>query len=258
VDRLAIYPDRARAHMPPFPKPTFKYGYNAGKQVALLRAHKAARGIPAKAGGKLLVLTWNIANLGQQERADEDITLIAEIMSWFDVVAVQECKENLGHLFDILHKLGNRYRALSSDASGNNERMAFLYNANKVKLLEEVGEIAFPPSHASSRPWATSTCRWRRRGTRSSTPSRSSGSRSRTTRRRSPRGPHAGADADLPARVPVRGRCRGALVAARAHAGDRVARPDRARPVAACRRRAPPCGRSRRRAASSIAWSSSG
>jgi hypothetical protein len=65
-------------------------------------------------------------------------------MSWFDIIAVQECKENFGHLFDILHRLCDPYRALCSDASGNNERLAFLYNSNKLKVLEEIGEIAFP------------------------------------------------------------------------------------------------------------------
>jgi endonuclease/exonuclease/phosphatase family metal-dependent hydrolase len=130
--------------MPPFPKPKFAYDYNVATQVARLRAHKTTRQVPAKASGKLLVLTWNVANLGQQERTDKDITLIAEIMSWFDVISVQECKEIFGHLFDIREKLGDPYRALFSDASGNNERLAFLCNANKLKALEEIGEIAFP------------------------------------------------------------------------------------------------------------------
>jgi endonuclease/exonuclease/phosphatase family metal-dependent hydrolase len=33
-----------------------------------------------------------------------------------------------------------------SDAGGNNERMAFLYDGGKLTALEEIGEIAFPPS----------------------------------------------------------------------------------------------------------------
>ena len=93
--------------MPPFPKPKFAYDYDVPTQLQRLRAHKTTRQIPNKASGKVLVLTWNVANLGQQERTDKDITLIAEIMSWFDVIVVQECKENFGHLFDILHKLGD-------------------------------------------------------------------------------------------------------------------------------------------------------
>jgi endonuclease/exonuclease/phosphatase family metal-dependent hydrolase len=68
-------------------------------------------------------------------------------MSWFDVIAVQECKENFGHLFDLQKKLGpSKYQVLCSDAAGNNERMAFLYDKTKITPLEEIGEIAFPPS----------------------------------------------------------------------------------------------------------------
>jgi hypothetical protein len=65
------------SHVPPFPKPTFAYDYVVATQVQRLRAHKTTRGIPAKASGKILVLTWNIANLGQQERTDKDIERVA-------------------------------------------------------------------------------------------------------------------------------------------------------------------------------------
>jgi endonuclease/exonuclease/phosphatase family metal-dependent hydrolase len=132
--------------MPPFPKPTFSYAYTLSPQIKALNTHKLTRGIPDKAQKKLLILTWNIANLGQQERRDDDLDIIAHIMSWFDVIAVQECKENFGHLFDIQKKLGSNYAVICSDASGNNERLAFLYDTTKITLLEEIGEIAFPPS----------------------------------------------------------------------------------------------------------------
>ncbi len=42
------------------------------------------------------------------------------------------------------------YRIVMSDASGNDERMAFLYDARKLTVLEEIGEIAFPPSRYKS------------------------------------------------------------------------------------------------------------
>ena len=132
--------------MPPFPKPTFNYTYTLGPQIKALNKHKLTREIPDKVEKKLLILTWNIANLGQQERRDDDLDIIAHIMSWFDVIAVQECKENFGHLFDIQKKLGSKYAVICSDAAGNNERLAFLYDKTKITLLEEIGEIAFPPS----------------------------------------------------------------------------------------------------------------
>ena len=32
-----------------------------------------------------------------------------------------------------------------SDRAGNDERLAFLYDSSKLTLLEEAGEVAFPP-----------------------------------------------------------------------------------------------------------------
>jgi endonuclease/exonuclease/phosphatase family metal-dependent hydrolase len=46
----------------------------------------------------------------------------------------------------VLARLPRRYRALYSDAAGNDERLAFVYDANKLSLGEEIGEISLPPS----------------------------------------------------------------------------------------------------------------
>jgi endonuclease/exonuclease/phosphatase family metal-dependent hydrolase len=136
--------------MPIFPKPKFPFDYNVAAETAHLRAHKTKRGIPDRSEGKLLAATWNIANLGAQLRRDQDRSLIAEILSWFGLIAIQECRENFGDLDDLLHKLPPSYRMLMSDASGNNERDAFLYDSSQLTLLEEIGEIAFPPSRNGS------------------------------------------------------------------------------------------------------------
>lgn len=132
--------------MPIFPKPAFAFSYDIPTEIQNLRGHKSHRQIPARSDNALLVATWNIANLGAQQRRDQDRALIAEVLSWFDIVAIQECRENFADLDDIMHKLGGSHRYLMSDASGNNERMVFLYDSSKVTPLEEVGEIAFPPS----------------------------------------------------------------------------------------------------------------
>ena len=132
--------------MPVFPKPTVAYTYNPDTQVEHLRAHKATRGIPAKSTTELLICTWNIANFGAQKRRAEDRQVIAEILSWFDICVVQECRENFGDLVDVQQRLGDRYALLMSDVAGNDERMVYVYDKKKVSLLEEVGEIAFPPS----------------------------------------------------------------------------------------------------------------
>jgi len=132
--------------MPVFPKPKFAYEYDLNNEIARLRKHKKTRAIPDREQNNILVATWNIANLGAQERRNNDRSIIAEIISWFDIVAIQECRENFGDLFDLHNKLPKSYRAIMSDSSGNNERMAFLYDSKKLTILEEIGEIAFPPS----------------------------------------------------------------------------------------------------------------
>jgi endonuclease/exonuclease/phosphatase family metal-dependent hydrolase len=134
--------------MPGFPKPGFSYNYQTASQINALREYrdtKPGRAIPAKHGSRVLVATWNVANLGVHERRDKDHQLIAEIMSWFDLVAVQEVNNNLAGLTAVRSELPSSYRAVFSDKAGNDERMAYLYDSNKLTLLEEVGEIDVPP-----------------------------------------------------------------------------------------------------------------
>jgi endonuclease/exonuclease/phosphatase family metal-dependent hydrolase len=132
--------------MPAFPKPKFQFNYTVAAEIAALRAHRTTRAIPAKSNGRLMVATWNIANFGLQQRRDEDKQLIAEIISWFDLIAVQEVRDNFADLEDVQRLLGGGYKLLFSDVAGNDERMAFIYDSSKVKLLEKIGEIGVPVS----------------------------------------------------------------------------------------------------------------
>ena len=131
--------------MPNFPKPKFQFEYSPQPEIQRLRQHKQARAIPAKSPQTLLLATWNIANLGGQERRAKDRQLIAEILSWFDITAIQETKDNFGDLMDLEQQLGGNYTVLMSDPGGNSERMAFVYDSQKLKLSEKVGEVAVPP-----------------------------------------------------------------------------------------------------------------
>lgn len=139
--------------MPAFAKPDFEFGYDVATEIAGLRRWRdtqPGRKVPRKSADKhLLIASWNIANLGAQERRPQDHALLAEILSWFDLIAVQEVRENLAD-FDLLRAaLPARYRALYSDAAGNDERLLFLYDSRKLALLEEVGEIALAPAEAA-------------------------------------------------------------------------------------------------------------
>ncbi len=135
--------------MPPFPKPRFAYDYDLSHELDALRAYrreKPGRQIPRKGKDRLLVATWNIANLGVQDRLENDYELIAEIIGWFDLAAVQEVNDDLRGIEAIHSKLPARYELLFSDASGNQERQAFLYDSRKVSRLREVGRLSIPPS----------------------------------------------------------------------------------------------------------------
>lgn len=136
--------------MPEFPKPKFAYSFNPVSEIGRLQQHKQQRGIPAKAPNRLLLATWNIANFGAQQRQDSHLMIIAELLKWFDIIAVQECRENFGDLDKLQKLLGGPWRLLFSDVAGNDERMAFVYDSAKVTLLEKIGEIAFPVSQLKS------------------------------------------------------------------------------------------------------------
>jgi len=134
--------------MPVFAKPR-DYRWDLDRELAALRDYpklpdKADRAIPPKADDRLLVATWNIANLGAQKRREKDYRLLAEMIGWFDLVAVQEVNGNLDGLRGILAQLPDRYRTIFSDAGGNNERFAFIYDSGKVALQEEIGELTIP------------------------------------------------------------------------------------------------------------------
>jgi len=134
--------------MPEFPKPKFEFRYEVDAEIGRLRQwrKKVDRFIPAKSNETLLLATWNIANFGAHDRRDQDHRLIAEILGWFDVIAIQETRSNLSDL-DAVAALLPRHRRLFTDTAGNDERMVYLYDAKKgIAVREQVGEVAIEPS----------------------------------------------------------------------------------------------------------------
>jgi endonuclease/exonuclease/phosphatase family metal-dependent hydrolase len=131
---------RALGHdrtVPAFRKPAFAYDYDVDRELEALRTYpeqpdRADRAIPPKAPGGVLIATWNIANLGLQRRDDADYRLLAEVLGWFDLVAIQEVNDDLGGIRAIQGHLPDRYRVQFNDTGGNRERFAFLYDAEKV------------------------------------------------------------------------------------------------------------------------------
>ena len=108
----------------------------------------------------LMLATWNIREFDSpkyDERSHEALCYIAEVISHFDIVAIQEVNANLLALKQVQQILGNWWRFLITDVTagskGNSERMAFMYDARKVKFGGLSGEIVIPPKRVRGRTY---------------------------------------------------------------------------------------------------------
>ncbi|MDR1743553.1 MAG: endonuclease/exonuclease/phosphatase family protein [Dysgonamonadaceae bacterium] len=106
------------------------------------------RDIPQKtATDTLLLATWNIREFGDNRRK-ESLYYIAEIISRFDLVAVQEVSSNLQGLKDLVSLLNLNWDYFVTDSTdgsaGGYERMAFLFDKSKVSMTKMVSEIVLP------------------------------------------------------------------------------------------------------------------
>ena len=117
--------------------------------------------IPAKhQGSNLLIGTWNIRAFGgltekwesaasdSPKRNLADICAIAEIVSRFDVVAVQETRDDLSALRTLMRRLGPQWSFIVTDVGegqpANGERLAYLFDTKRVRLTGLAGELVVP------------------------------------------------------------------------------------------------------------------
>ena len=103
----------------------------------------------------LLLATWNIRDFakakdawGYGKRKPESFFYIAEIISRFDFVAVQEVNE-LDEWEQVMSILGGNWDFIASDVTdpklgGNGERLLFVYDKRKVSFKGIAGEIVLP------------------------------------------------------------------------------------------------------------------
>ena len=105
--------------------------------------------VPAKTVDPTLLLgTWNLREFGGNKsggREAEPLYYIAEIISRFDIVAIQEVRDNLDALDKLIYLLGGWWKYLVSDvtlgAQGNNERHAYIYDTRKISFGGLAGEL---------------------------------------------------------------------------------------------------------------------
>jgi endonuclease/exonuclease/phosphatase family metal-dependent hydrolase len=116
--------------------------------------------IPAKADDNLLIATWNLRSFASltrkwtarssdsPKRDLRGLRAIIEILSRFDVIAIQEVKGDLRALRDTMRFLGEDWGFLMSDITlgeaGNDERLAFLFHRTRVMPSGLAGELVVP------------------------------------------------------------------------------------------------------------------
>jgi endonuclease/exonuclease/phosphatase family metal-dependent hydrolase len=100
----------------------------------------------------LLLATWNIREFDSTKygkRGKESILYIAEIISRFDLVAVQEVRDDLTALDMLMRYLGGWWKYLLTDVTqgrqGNRERMAFIYDSRKIDFGGFATQVVIPP-----------------------------------------------------------------------------------------------------------------
>jgi exonuclease III len=109
--------------------------------------------VPTKTvSGTLLLATWNLREFESPSyggRLEDAYYYIAEIISHFDIVAVQEVRGDLEGLKKLMKILGYGWSYIVSDVTegraGNDERMAYIFDNGKVRFTNMAGEIVLPP-----------------------------------------------------------------------------------------------------------------
>ena len=107
-----------------------------------------------RSDSSLLLATWNIRDFDSNKfkygfRLPETFYYLAEIISCFDLVALQEVNRDLSALDRLMRILGREWDYIATDTThrklgGNDERMAFVFNKEKVWFRKIAGEIVLP------------------------------------------------------------------------------------------------------------------
>ena len=112
-----------------------------------------AQSVPEKnVSDTLLLATWNLQAFeggDADNRTEESYWYIAEIVSHFDLIAIQEVGANLGAVTKLQNRLGPTWEFVVTDVTkgrrGNEERLAFLFDTRKVRFGGVAGEVVVAP-----------------------------------------------------------------------------------------------------------------
>ncbi|MBP1856997.1 endonuclease/exonuclease/phosphatase family protein [Rhizobium herbae] len=132
-----------------YPRGREKPGQAGWVADRLLRLRALLNGqiVSKRRPNSLIVGSWNIRHFdGGRKRLPESYHYIAEIIDHFDICAIQEVKD-IEAMEKLMRLLGRNWDYFINDSSGggrgNHERMAFVYNRNRVFFRNLIGELVF-------------------------------------------------------------------------------------------------------------------
>ena len=117
---------------------------STNNELRNLRSRIEDEKIPTRRSNHFHLLTWNIRNLNKG-KSDKAIRYISEICKKFDVIAIQETKDDLGGIEKLQRRLGKKYRFLFSDPAGNGKRLVFCYDSSTTQFTGLAAEIVMQP-----------------------------------------------------------------------------------------------------------------
>jgi hypothetical protein len=103
----------------------------------------------------LIIATWNLRDFdsnqhGHGPRLREAFYFIAEIISAFDLVVLQEVSRGLEPLETLISILGQEWDYIATDTiegGSGDQRMAFLFRQSKLSFRKIAGDIVLPGGH---------------------------------------------------------------------------------------------------------------
>jgi endonuclease/exonuclease/phosphatase family metal-dependent hydrolase len=111
---------------------------------------------PATSTSQIRIATWNLRKFSERDRPGQhppDLVAIAKIIkdANFDLVAIQEVQQQGQMVQKLRRQLNEPWRHAVTDRTGNNERYAFVWRADRIDVLDEPQLYAGPGAESFSR-----------------------------------------------------------------------------------------------------------
>ena len=111
-------------------------------------------GLPERRSGSVVIGTFNIRKLGGvKKRSSQSWQFLKNIISRFDLIAVQEIMDDLSGFEHLRDLVGNDYGMVVSDvtgvkpgSSGNAERLGILFNWKNIQRTALASDITYDRS----------------------------------------------------------------------------------------------------------------